>query len=84
MDEDKKKALKKFVQDPEWHYMEEFINENFEISDSVQTIDTNKAESVIIGDVVARQRIKELLNNVNRAFGTLKQEHENSGRRKLK
>lgn len=84
MDEDKRNALKKFVNDPEWHYMEQFLEENLGINDSIQTIDTTKADGVIIGEVMASQRITKLKNGLFSSLNTLKAHEDKEPRRKLK
>lgn len=85
MDEEKKATLRKFIDDPEWHIMEEFIKDNFKMSDSVHTIDTTKSTDVIIADVVSRQRIAEMVTNLMRSFNMIKSKpDEKNQRRKLK
>lgn len=65
--------LKKFVLDPEWKKMEEFIMSHFEHETDLTTIDTNKSSEAIHAEIIARQRIARNLLNLKASFETAKQ-----------
>lgn len=81
----KLQLYRKFVDDPDWEVMKQFILEELEPSLDIRSIDMNKDKDVILGDIVARQRIYEIGERLkNRLDGLKSKEEVKLTRRTLK
>jgi hypothetical protein len=67
-----KKTLQKFVLDPEWGQMQEYIVAHFERSSSIEDIDVTNDSSVVHAEVIARQQIKDSLDKLKASFDSVK------------
>lgn len=71
-----RQILQKFVLDPEWVIMQEFIFAFFERSSSIDDINTKLDSSVVHAEVIARQQIKNSLDNLKASFDSVKPDVE--------
>lgn len=56
-------ALKKFVEDPEWHFVEELLSKNSEPLRDVATIDITQSAETIKAIIAGRQETLKLIDN---------------------
>jgi len=65
-----KDMIEAFLLHPDWVYMQRFIEDHFENSIDIQTIDTGKESTVVHAEVIARQQIDRSLKDLGRSFKT--------------
>lgn len=82
MDQELIKTLKKFVDDPDWGKMEEYIIAAMGIDIDIQTIDTTKDSAVIVGEVMARQESAKKAKNLIANFNHIKTKERQTTQKK--
>lgn len=73
-----KGLIEKFIQDPDWKIIEEFIIEFFDNDTSIQSIDTDKGSDVVHAQVIAKQQIDETIKKLMTHFESAKSVKSNS------
>lgn len=64
----KKELIDKFVKDPQWVEMEDFIVSYFETSTDINDIDTSNSSETVHAEVIARKRIAMMVAKLKNAF----------------
>lgn len=65
-------TLKKFVLDPEWSKMEEFIFSHFESETDILSFDLDKSSEAVHAELIARQKIAQDIKSLKASFETAK------------
>ena len=66
------KTLKKFVNDPEWDMMKNFIAESLSLNIDIRNIDLTKDSNVILAEVVTRKTVAEKVTQLFANFENIK------------
>lgn len=70
--------LRKFFQDPDWHFVEEMLSRETEDLKNVDTIDINLPAETIKAIVAGRQETLRLIDRFHRSVETSKQINNNT------
>ena len=67
-----KEMVENFILHPDWILMQRYIEEHFENSTNIKTIDVSNPSSTVHAEVIARQKIDEDLESLRKSFKVAK------------
>ena len=67
-----KELVQKFIMDPEWRKMQEFIEQHFETNTDIHSIDTTLSPETVHAQVIAQQEIDRKIKGLKAVFENLR------------
>lgn len=67
-----KTIIEKFIKDPDWKHIEEYIVDFFDNDTDIQSVNTDLASEVVHAQVIAKQQMGEKLAKLIASFDSTK------------
>jgi len=70
-----KELVEKFVMDPDWSKMQDYLEEHFEANTDIHSIDTTLSPETVHAYVIAQQEIDKKIKGLRQYFENLRRTH---------